>query len=1502
MPNFSKEEDFDKYYYSLNDPEKERVELVKWRRFQMDVVSKFIKQIKLIANDQYTNLDHFFLELLQNADDNEYPEGVEKTFKLTLSNDFVEIENNEKGFTAENLYAITYSGASTKSRTKTSKSYIGEKGIGFKSVFAVAEYVDIHSPPYHFRLKNDEYIIPHSIPPVKVEGTRIVLKLKPTGYKIREILSDRIKTLANGAQEFTLFLQQLEKLELEDKTKGISSNVISARDDDKNYYVISHDGVDNEYIKKGYTHPIPVEIAKTRFDEINEDINREITFAVPLPPSGGGEPINNGLLFCFLPTSVRTGLPIHIQADAKTTTNRENIQAFATSDWNGALFSNFTQDMLGLYIELSKQKEFNDFLPIYWPHNVDSQELGNNDLNDLLLEVENELGQLAVFLDRHGDYRVRDSVRILPKEFGDLFCEDKYEKALTYYFIDYEEGTEEDNEDKEYWEKEIKNNQLTFISPLWSKKYLDRLENQEVQYIDSDDVVAILDQGPPDSISVLEDESVRLFLGRLMDYANSTFNFSSNIRQLPIYPLIVDGKRKWGSINEHTMWLQTDSARLQEGVTTVIVDPVFTYSPGGGQKKDGKDEEIRSFNLRFRKFLSDNLEIPAYSEEELLKRSIIPELVSIEVDIGKKDEREKVISLWKQLYTKIWRRRKTIINESSEAKLDELFYELAKCKIPTREAGTQNWKLIPASLAFLGSKFGTVNNLEKIYENTGAPIIDLSEMERTGKKKKKKKKSDIAWDQWREFLIQCGAEVGPYFVDEDLKDIDSIGTYLELSESEDDTPLLSQIKNSIMNHSEVRWEKPTSVTLCRGSSTVTIDQYTIKLITELKNLHNIFLDIGNLYNEFQRYKTGVKFYWGLKQNCRSVTIKRIAALDQITNGFMIESTEGIVISTSCYVKNQENERILGNLVPLIDGVGFNSDYLHAIGVTEKVSVDSLEELIIKWIDISDKQKRTIHEFLPYIDMVTTYALLNTHEQHVITLRIKLFNPITDSLVSLNEWLNEAVDMGYSESVVSKLSLSLEVDLQRTPVQLLDALFSIGELTRDEDVLRRILVEIGEHLSDGVNNLGNVFRKKLSEQGVIISGQTITQIEKLPFIWDRTPLPIDKDDLLVLRPSTRQAKKLRLALEELKWPYLSKEKPEIRVNGKKAVDQINARRIYLSISEILSSLKEDKPNVAKKVESLNLFKTLEEVKSNVLLVDDLQIEISQGNNNLIRKVPYWFEKGELLLDRTGDLAVELPTFVDDYAGTTLKSLFHYVWDAKESESRIYPGTDGKTGDITPPDYTGGGYKGEAGVGGEPVGSTSDLDDDIFDDDEDEQDADKGNGNDETETEPKDRTNPPKRKRLHSMVLTGKMGSSNGSSGQNSNTQHNDEVEEAGRRRMIDYFETQGAEVVSRESENVGYDFEVTIGEETIYIELKSSQDQWEGWEHSISANEFKTALELSDKFFLCAIDYAFNDEDYQIYFIRNPANESDFFLFDSPWKALSVKMSDYISRLKDKQGI
>ena len=113
----------------------------------------------------------------------------------------------------------------------------------------------------------------------------------------------------------------------------------------------------------------------------------------------------------------------------------------------------------------------------------------------------------------------------------------------------------------------------------------------------------------------------------------------------------------------------------------------------------------------------------------------------------------------------------------------------------------------------------------------------------------------------------------------------------------------------------------------------------------------------------------------------------------------------------------------------------------------------------------------------------------------------------------------------------------------------------------------------------------------------------------------------------------------------------------------------------------------------------------------------------------------------------------------------------------------------------------------------------------------------------------------------------------------------------------YLDSLGLQYCSVEEEDRGYDFEVAIGEEKIYVELKSSSYRWDGWEYGLTRNEFLTAEELGDNYFLCIIDRVL-DDDYQIYFIKDPAGQANGFLFDDPWQETAIDMDAYVSSLRN----
>ena len=186
------------------------------------LASDLRNSIDHLAEGLYTRNAHFIFELIQNAEDNEYGSNVKPslTFKLlrddptsTVGADgALIVENNEAGFTEKNIEAICAVGKSTKEKAK---GFIGEKGIGFKSVFRVTSRPFIFSNGYCISLPEVHeatglgYIVPEWVEniPAQIDQsvTSIVLPLDVTDFGHEEVR----KMLTDIEPESILFLYKL---------------------------------------------------------------------------------------------------------------------------------------------------------------------------------------------------------------------------------------------------------------------------------------------------------------------------------------------------------------------------------------------------------------------------------------------------------------------------------------------------------------------------------------------------------------------------------------------------------------------------------------------------------------------------------------------------------------------------------------------------------------------------------------------------------------------------------------------------------------------------------------------------------------------------------------------------------------------------------------------------------------------------------------------------------------------------------------------------------------------------------------------------------------------------------------------------------------------------------------------------------------------------------------------------------------------------------------------
>ena len=383
------------------------------------------RTIEHLSQDLYSKETHFILELIQNAEDNRYGEDVKPdlTFIL-LSKDPTEtpgtegallVINNEAGFQPEHVDVLCDVGRTTKTKRE---GYVGEKGIGFKSVFVVSSQPHVFSAGYQFRFQEEPdpqaqlgYIVPYwvsEIPPeVKVHGNKtcivLPIKLKP-GKQEQEDVAKGLKAIA---PETILFLSKLQGLTVQIEGR----RPIEVIRDDKNRPLVEF-MTDDQIVEFWVSEQEPL-VPSDLHEEKRENItSRKVSVALPLAADAG----SSGQVFAFLPTRERSGFPFLINADFILSTSRESIQH--DRPWNLWLRDCIAPVFVQAFTSLLDSPRYRARAYSYIPLGTDVHE---EFFKATVGAIQDELRDRAVIWTFDGETLVKPSVaRLAPTKFREL--------------------------------------------------------------------------------------------------------------------------------------------------------------------------------------------------------------------------------------------------------------------------------------------------------------------------------------------------------------------------------------------------------------------------------------------------------------------------------------------------------------------------------------------------------------------------------------------------------------------------------------------------------------------------------------------------------------------------------------------------------------------------------------------------------------------------------------------------------------------------------------------------------------------------------------------------------------------------------------------------------------------------------------------------------------------------------------------------------------------------
>ncbi|KAF2970825.1 hypothetical protein GQX73_g2789 [Xylaria multiplex] len=359
--------------------------------------------LDILSAELYQQSTHFLLELIQNADDCSYDncssQHKNPTIDITYWNNRLRIDYNEDGI--------------KKSTKQTTESKIGEKGIGFKSVFRMANVVWINSQHYSFQFDKHRKLgmitptwVDFPVPrrdnftsillqvPNEDDRKDLAREMKSLTPKclmfLRRIRQINIRIDAEGDEGYRTSLARNDELS---KDRSRRSTRLQHDDQTLSYYVIQHDisGLPWEPKRMNQTQST-IELAFPTTIDLDEPV------------------IESQQVYAFLP--VRDyGFKFLLHADFLLTANRQDIAT--PSNWNNVVVD-CVEDAFMKAVHL-----LNDSTLRYkWPRYLPIPLGFSNVFSDIRME---KLRQSPVLESEDSGWITPQSARFVPASFRDDF-------------------------------------------------------------------------------------------------------------------------------------------------------------------------------------------------------------------------------------------------------------------------------------------------------------------------------------------------------------------------------------------------------------------------------------------------------------------------------------------------------------------------------------------------------------------------------------------------------------------------------------------------------------------------------------------------------------------------------------------------------------------------------------------------------------------------------------------------------------------------------------------------------------------------------------------------------------------------------------------------------------------------------------------------------------------------------------------------------------------------
>ena len=488
------------------------------------------------------------------------------TVSFTVLSDELHVDLNEDGFTLQDTISICSTGESSK---KDNLEKIGEKGFGFKSVFGLADQVQVQSGlwSFYFKHRRNENGL-GMITPIWQEGgklpagvnTRFTLRYRQTGQDSSDTVRNVWQQLHTQEPSLLFALRKLQRISINFLNAGASNDTICFERQSslsKGSMIIKSTTANHTTTQSFRTFSRTIEDMPKSEGRTGSSSTIQIAFPVTALLNGVPTIEQTGqFVFAYLPIERLPNLHFLIHADFLLPGSRQSV---IDNVWNKKLRTEIAKLFIRSISKFAAEKK--ESLSYHWlSYMPKGMTKFWQPLEDEIIE---RLRCKSFFLSRAEELDLPSTRRILPETFT--------------------HGGEPLLPETASWR---------FLSSKYPHRFLPTLKRLGVQDVSNEDALQLIssDLSKPDSIfrrHPLSDEwhySILKFIGRMYNLQA----LKSKINNLCLVPVLRGSKLEWTQPWQSIYWPNvvnegSDSERLVIDMPTdlniVVLHPDAARAP-----------------------------------------------------------------------------------------------------------------------------------------------------------------------------------------------------------------------------------------------------------------------------------------------------------------------------------------------------------------------------------------------------------------------------------------------------------------------------------------------------------------------------------------------------------------------------------------------------------------------------------------------------------------------------------------------------------------------------------------------------------------------------------------------------------------------------------------------------------------------------------------------------------------------------------------------------------